>query len=265
MKDNKDKTRPVGMMDSGLGGISVLREAVRVLPQEDFIYYGDSKNVPYGTRTTEKVQELTFNVVEKLRQEYNIKAMVIACNTATSASIKALREHYTDMPIIGIEPALKPAVICSQGGRIIVMGTPMTMRLENYQRLMNMYKDEAEIVPLMCWGLAEYVEDGIKDHEGIKKYFDENLKPVLTEDTESIVLGCTHYPFLKKELRKYLGDKNINLIDGSRGTSSQLRRRLEEEGILRDEDHEGKVTFLNSSEDPRMIELSWQLLNMDLD
>ena len=265
MTENKDKTRPVGMMDSGLGGISVLKEAVRILPNEDFIYFGDSKNVPYGTRTTEKVKEMTFEIVEKLRREYNIKAMVIACNTATSASIKALRAYYTDMPIIGIEPALKPAVICNQGGRIIVMGTPMTMRLENYQRLMNLYKDEAEIVPLTCWGLAEFVEDGIRDHEGLKKFFDDNLKPVLSDNTESIVLGCTHYPFLKKELRNYFGDRNILLIDGSKGTSSQLKRRLEQEGILRDDDHKGQVTFLNSSDDPAMIDLSWKLLKMDLD
>ena len=109
MKEINLKARPVGMMDSGLGGISVLKEAVRLLPHEDFVYFGDSANVPYGTRTTEAVQKLTFNVVEKLRNEYDIKAMVIACNTATSASIKALRERYTDMPVIGIEPAGVPA------------------------------------------------------------------------------------------------------------------------------------------------------------
>ena len=265
MKEINLKARPVGMMDSGLGGISVLKEAVRLLPHEDFVYFGDSANVPYGTRTTEAVQELTFNVVEKLRNEYDIKAIVIACNTATSASIKALRERYTDMPVIGIEPAVKPAVVCNQGGRIIVMGTPMTIRLDNFNRLYNMYKGEAEIVPLACYGLAEYVEDGLKDHDGIMKYFDENLKPVLTDDTESIVLGCTHYPFLKKYLREYLGNRNILIIDGSKGTSSQLRRRMEEEGLLRDDDHEGVVTFLNSSDDPEMLELSEKLLRMPID
>ena len=259
---NKLKNRPIGFMDSGVGGLSVLREAVRVLPYEDFIYFGDSANAPYGTRTVKEIRELTSKAVEKL-MEYDIKALVVACNTATSAAISELRSRYKDMPVIGIEPAVKPAVVCSTGGRIIVMATPMTLRQRKFRELIKTYDTEADIVPLACEGLMEYVEQGISDKKGLMDYLDKTLGPYVTEDTESIVLGCTHYPFIIKEIKEYLGDRNIMLIDGSKGTSSQLKRKLEEKDLLRDQDHVGKVTILNSSEDPEMIKLSERLLQQN--
>ena len=256
----KDKTKPIGFMDSGVGGISVLREAVRVLPNEDFIYYGDSANAPYGTKSPKEIKELTFNAVDKL-MDRGIKALVVACNTATSSAIRDLRIRYSDMPVIGIEPAVKPAVVCSRGGRIIVMATPMTIAQRKFRDLVRTYENEADIVPLACEGLMEYVERGMEDEEELKNYLDEHLKPVLTDNTESIVLGCTHYPFIADEIRKYLGDDRIMLIDGSKGTSSQLKQRLADSGLLRDDGHKGGVTMLNSSDDPAMIDLSWRLFD----
>lgn len=253
------KKRPIGFMDSGVGGISVLKESVRVLPAEDFIYYGDSANAPYGTKTVKEIRDLTFKAVDRL-MEHDIKALVVACNTATSAAISEIRSKYRDIPVIGIEPAVKPAVVCSRGGRIIVMATPMTIRQKKFRELVKTYENEADIVPLACEGLMEYVERGIDDKEGLMDYLDRTLGPVLTDDTESIVLGCTHYPFIIDEIKEYLGDRNVVLIDGSKGTSSQLRHRLTEEGILRDEDRTGAVIILNSSEDPEMIKLSERLL-----
>ena len=260
--NEKLKNRPIGFMDSGVGGLSVLREAVRVLPNEDFIYFGDSANAPYGTKTVKEIRELTFKAVEKL-MEYDIKALVVACNTATSAAISELRAKYKDMPVIGIEPAVKPAVVCSRGGRIIVMATPMTLRQRKFRELIKTYDNEADIVPLACEGLMEYVEQGISDREGLKDYLDRTLGPYVTDNTESIVLGCTHYPFIIKEIREYLGDRNIVLIDGSKGTSSQLKRKLEENDLMRDENHSGAVTILNSSDDPEMIKLSERLLGQN--
>ncbi len=260
MTEKDMKTRPIGFMDSGVGGISVLREAVRVLPGEDFVYFGDSANAPYGTKSPSEIKELTFRAVDRL-MEYQIKALVVACNTATSAAIKDLRLKYPKMPIIGIEPAVKPAVVCSRGGRIIVMATPMTIIQPKFRELVNIYENEADIVPLACEGLMEFVEEGVSDKERLMEYFDETLGPVLSDDTESIVLGCTHYPFLIKELREYLGDRPIMLIDGSKGTSSQLKQRLADCDLLRDDDHKGEVTMLNSSEDEEMIRLSWRLFN----
>ncbi len=263
LSDNeKLKKRPIGFMDSGVGGLSVLREAVRVLPAEDFIYFGDSANAPYGTKTVKEIRDLTFKAVEKL-MDYDIKALVVACNTATSAAISDLRAKYKDIPVIGIEPAVKPAVVCSRGGRIIVMATPMTLRQRKFRELIKTYENEADIVPLACEGLMEYVENGVSDKEGLMTYLDKTLGPFVTGDTESIVLGCTHYPFIINEIKEYLGDRSIVLIDGSKGTSSQLKRRLEEKDLLRDPDHSGHVTILNSSDDPEMIELSKRLLEQN--
>ncbi len=140
------------------------------------------------------------------------------------------------------------------------MATPMTLRQRKFRELIKTYENEADIVPLACEGLMEYVEQGVTDKDGLMAYLDRALGPYVTDDTESIVLGCTHYPFIIKEIKEYLGDRNIVLIDGSKGTSSQLKRRLEEKDLLRDADHEGKVIILNSSENLGMIELSKRLL-----
>ena len=264
MRTMIDRSMPIGVMDSGVGGISVLKKAVEIMPYEDFIYYGDSLNAPYGTKSTEEIRDLTFAVVEKLRTT-GIKALCVACNTATAAAIKDLRAKYTDMPVIGIEPAVKPAALSTRGGTIIVMATPMTITQNKFNELLKIYDKDARIIPLPCEGLMEMVEHWSDDKAPLMKYFDEKLGPVLQDDTETIVLGCTHYPFIKKELREYLGDRDIALIDGAEGTAKQIRRRLEEEGLIRDKRHRGKVTMLNSSHDPAMIEISEKLFHMEID
>ena len=258
------KNLPIGFVDSGMGGLSVLKEAVRLMPNEDFLYYGDSANAPYGTKTTEEIRRLTFAVVEKLL-EMGIKGLAVACNTATGAAVRALRNTYPELPIVGIEPAVKPAVETNHGGRILVMATPMTIRQEKFHRLLEQYEDQAEIVPISCKGLMEFVEQGNLDGEFLDAYFEEHIGPFLTEDTESIVLGCTHYPFLKPQLRKYLGNREIKLIDGSFGTSRELKRRLAGKGLLREEERKGNITIMNSSKDKKMIDLSWKLLELDID
>ena len=237
---------PIGFMDSGLGGLSVLREAIKLMPKEDFIYYGDSLHAPYGVKPQAEIRDLTFAVVEKLL-DMGIKGLAVACNTATSAAVRLLRNTYPELPIVGIEPAVKPAVTESHGGRILVMATPMTLKQEKFQNLLAKYREQADIVPVQCDGLMEFAE---------------KLSPLLTDDTESIVLGCTHYPFLKKELRHFLGDRDIHLIDGSLGTSRELMRRLKVQGLLRTDDHKGKVRIMNSSGRQELIDLSLKLLNL---
>ena len=255
------KELPIGFMDSGLGGLSVLREAVKLMPNEDFIYYGDSANAPYGTKPPEVIRKLTFNVVDRLLKR-GIKGLAVACNTATSAAVRPLRERYPELPIVGIEPAVKPAAMNNHGGRVIVMATPMTIRQPKFNRLLDKYKDMAEFVPVECKGLMEYVEHGELDGADLDAYFEEHLKPYITEDTETIVLGCTHYPFLSPHLKEYLKNDNIRLIDGSYGTSMELKRQLKEKNLLRDEERKGTVTIENSSHDEKILELSKKLLNM---
>ncbi len=255
---------PIGFMDSGLGGLSVLREAVRIMPSEDFIYFGDSLNAPYGTKEQRVIRDLTFSVVENLLKQ-GIKGLAVACNTATSAAVRLLRETYPDLPIVGIEPAIKPAVDHSHGGTILVMATPMTIAQEKYQALLGQYQDQAHIVSVPCEGLMEFVESGRTEGEELDAYFKEHLRPYLSEDTETIVLGCTHYPFLRPQLRKFLKNRNIDLIDGSLGTSMELKRRLKVKNLLREEDRKGQVQIQNSTGKQDMIDRSYELLYLPME
>ncbi|MCD7949631.1 MAG: glutamate racemase [Erysipelotrichaceae bacterium] len=249
---------PIGFMDSGVGGISVLKSTIELLPHEDFLYYGDSLHAPYGTKGVDEIKQLTFNVVDYLLSK-GIKVLVVACNTATSAAINDLRNKYPNMPIVGIEPAIKPAVMANQGGRIIVMATPMTIKQDKFRHLLSQYNEQAEIVPLGCDHLMEFVEEGILSGEKLKAYFDEHLKPYITDNTETIVLGCTHYPFLYPYLKKYLHNDHIHIIDGSYGTAMELKRRLEAEDLL-NENQQGNIIIENSLESQDIIDLSWKLL-----
>ena len=165
---------PIGFMDSGLGGLSVLREAIKLMPKEDFIYYGDSLHAPYGVKPQAEIRDLTFAVVEKLL-DMGIKGLAVACNTATSAAVRLLRNTYPELPIVGIEPAVKPAVTESHGGRILVMATPMTLKQEKFQNLLAKYREQADIVPVQCDGLMEFVEHGNLDGQELDDYFTEKL------------------------------------------------------------------------------------------
>ncbi len=250
---------PIGFMDSGVGGISVLKSTIELLPHEDFLYYGDSLHAPYGTKSVDEIKQLTFNVVDYLLSK-GIKALVVACNTATSAAINDLRSQYPSMPIVGIEPAIKPAVMTNQGGRIIVMATPMTIKQDKFCQLLEKYHNDADIVSLGCDHLMEFVEEGILSGEQLKAYFDEHLKPYITDNTETIVLGCTHYPFLYPYLKKYLNNDHIHIIDGSYGTAMELKRRLEAADLLNSK-HQGNIIIENSLDSQKMIDLSWTLLH----
>jgi glutamate racemase len=240
-----NKEKPIGVFDSGVGGISVLKECLTVLPCEDFVYFGDSINAPYGTKSVTEVKELTFSAVDFLLTK-GVKAVVIACNTATSAAIDDLREKYMDIPIIGIEPALKPAVEASKGKSIIIMATPMTLSEKKFSNLMQQHNREVNIIPLPCAGLVELIENGIVEGDEIESYLKDKLKEYLHLDLGSIVLGCTHYPFIKNELIKVVGEKTI-IIDGSIGTVNQLRRQLSINALLSEKKTKGSVTIYNSA------------------
>ena len=253
-----NKEKPIGFFDSGVGGISVLKESLKILPNEDFVYFGDSINAPYGTKDVNEVKRLTFNAVDFLLDK-GVKVVVIACNTATSAAIDALRGKYKDIPIIGIEPALKPAVEISKGKSIIIMATPMTLAEKKFSNLMKQYNKEVNMICLPCAGLVELIESGIIEGDQIESYLKEKLKQFKHLDVASIVLGCTHYPFIKDELVKIVGDKTI-IIDGSVGTVNQLKRLLISNNILNEKKSKGIVTIYNSSENTNLIDLSYKLL-----
>lgn len=247
------RNHPIGVFDSGMGGISVLRELVKVMPHEDFIYYGDSANAPYGTKPTEVIRELTIRHVEELMQR-GAKGIVVACNTATSAAVAVLRKMYPELPLVGIEPAIKPAAVQKPGARIVVMATPMTIRQEKFHKLMACYEDQIRIVPLPCPGLMEFVERGDLEGEDLRTYLQELLGKVSEEPVDGIVLGCTHYPFVRKMIQEIAG-KEVTIYDGGPGTAREMRRRLAQKELLNPKQEKGNVIFFNSRDTKQEMEL----------
>lgn len=243
MSKTDKKQQPILVFDSGMGGISVLKELVVLLPEEDFLYFGDSKNAPYGMKSAEEVKELTCTHVESFYKQ-GIKALCVACNTATSAAVKTLRKQYPDMPLVGIEPALKPAVLSKERPSVLVMATPMTIREEKFQNLLLQYEDAADIIPLPCPGLMEFIEGNQFETPQFEQFLEQLLWDYRDSRCDAAVLGCTHYSFVKRQIQKALGEKT-KLFDGAFGTARELKRRIEQAGLCRQQ-HTGKVTFINS-------------------
>ena len=252
--------RPIGVLDSGLGGISVLRELVKLMPGENLIYYGDSANAPYGTRTPEEVIDLTKKDVEFLL-ERGAKAIVVACNTATSVAIKELRAAYEEvLPVIGIEPALKPAVKAKEHSKVVVMATPMTLSQTKFNSMMHIYEDDANIIKMPCPGLVEYIESGVLEGPVLDAYLEKQFAPYDKAEIDAVVLGCTHYPLIREVIQKHL--PGVFVYDGGFGTAKQTKRRLAERGLLSDRESGGKVEIFNSRNTEEILELSRRLLNM---
>lgn len=253
-----DRSAPIGFFDSGLGGISVLRETARLLPHENYLYFGDSLHAPYGVKPVDEVVELSASAVERLIAE-GVKAIVLACNTATSAAAATLRQRYPQLPIVGTEPALKPAVERYPGGRILVMATAMTLKEQKFLDLWDQFRDRAEILPAPCSGLVEFVEQGILEGDAVEQFLRERLRPFLYTPVDAVVLGCTHYPFLREPIRTVVG-QDTALFDSAGGVARQLRHRLEALDLINLQDRPGTMTFQNSLGGPEILALSKRLL-----
>lgn len=243
---------PIGVFDSGVGGISALQAMIRMLPREHFIYYGDTANAPYGTKETGEVIRCVRQVTERLNAR-NIKALVIACNTATGAAAYTLRRELT-IPVIGMEPALKPASEVRKNGDILVLATPLTLHQEKFNLLMEKYGEGALRVP--CTGLMELVEQ--EDWQGAKAYLEEVFALYDLKKVDAVVLGCTHYVFLKDMIRRMLPE-HIAITEGSEGTARQLKRVLARNHLLK-ESGEGLVE-LETSGSPEDLEKMRRLLD----
>lgn len=252
--NTKAEKQPIGVMDSGLGGLSVLKEIIKLMPNEDYVYFGDSANAPYGTRTAEDVYRLTKNVVEMFIDQYNVKAIVIACNTATSAAAARLREEY-DLPIIGLEPAIKPAAIDYPHGKIITMATELTLAGSKFENRVRELGSNAEIIKVPAPDLVEYVEHGELDSTNVKNYLHQILDDKLPVD--AVVLGCTHFPFVQAAIQEVVG-QDVAIYDGSNGAARQLKHQLEAIHKLLTASDQGTVNLNNS--DPSQIKLMEKLL-----
>lgn len=238
---------PIAVIDSGVGGISVLKELIKLMPNENYIYFGDNKNAPYGTKTADEVREITFHNVELMLKE-DAKAIVIACNTATGAAVKRLREKYPNFPIIGIEPAIKSSANYQEHSNVLVMATPLTLKQKKFIDLCDKFSDMVNIIKLPCPGLMEMVEEGKIYGEEIDEFLKELFSDLKTTKIDSVVLGCTHYPHVKSAIIKALG-KDVMIFDGGEGTARETKRKLKELDLLNSSDKGGNITYLSS--DPK--------------
>lgn len=220
-----DRNSPIGVFDSGVGGIGTLAALRRELPEERFLFYGDTANAPYGTKSREEVMGCVSRIMDHLLAQ-DVKAVVIACNTATAVAAAELRARYA-LPIIGIEPALKPAHEQRRGGSVLVLATPMTLKLEKFRALYERYGEGA--IPLPCPGLMELVEREADDEA--RRYLLELFAPYDLKQVDAVVLGCTHYVFLRPILQAFL-PATVKVLDGNEGTARQLRRVLTARELL---------------------------------
>ena len=246
----------IAVFDSGLGGISVLRHLLRLMPGERYLYFGDSANAPYGSRPTAEVRDLTLAAAERLMQEKPLKALVLACNTATAAAVKDLRRKYPELIVIGIEPALKVAADHYPGGRIGVMATEVTLREEKFDTLLHRFHENCSVTKIPMPGLVQLVEAGKTDSPEMEELLRTLLAPYIGK-LDAVVLGCTHYPLAAGAISRVLG-REVVLLEGGDGTARETRRRLAAAGLL--EEGSGELVMENSGGDPQMIARGYDLL-----
>lgn len=235
MNNNK-----IGIFDSGIGGVTVLKEILKILPNENYIYYSDSKNNPYGDKSDEEI----FNMCDKIVKEFikkECKAIVIACNTASAKAAKQLREKYPEEIIIAIEPAYKMVHDFAYENTTLVMATKGTIESEKFHKLYEKY-DNHKTYLMACKGLADIIEEG--NEEKIQKYLKENLSEYVGK-VENVVLGCTHYPLVQEQITQVLG--NVEFFNGAPNLAKHLKDILEENELISDSEIKGKVDFVDSS------------------
>jgi glutamate racemase len=221
--------RPIGIFDSGIGGLSVAREIRRALPHEHLLYVADSAWVPYGDRGDDEVRARTLAGGRWL-QERGAKVLVVACNTASGAALELLREHLT-IPVVGLEPAVKPAVAASRNGRVGVMATVGTLRSARYARLVENYANGSRVLSQPCPGLADLIEDGHLDDDLLRARLAEYAAPLTEAGVDTVVLGCTHYPFVREQIAAALGP-GVQIVDSGPAIARQAARVLREAGAL---------------------------------
>jgi len=250
--------RPIGFFDSGLGGLSVLRDAIALMPEENYLYYGDTAHAPYGGRSMEEIKEFTLRSVSYLTSE-NIKALVIACNTATSAAIDTLRAKL-DIPVIGMEPAIKPALLHAAHGKVLVMATPATVNFTKFHDLVEKYHGEDKIITLPCPDLATLIEKNVIEDCRLDQYLNELFIPFQNEPIDAVVLGCTHYVFIKDKIAAHF-PPSTQLFDGNAGTVNRLKSVLIEKNIKKPANApKGKVILNSSMADQYTMKLYSQFL-----
>lgn len=244
--DIMTKTSPIGVFDSGLGGLSVLRDIRALLPNEDYRYYADNAYCPYGLRSQAEIQERSIAVVGLLVAQ-GAKAIVVACNTASAMAINEIRAAYPHIPIIGLEPAVKPAVAMTKSGRVGVLATPRTAAGERLRWLIETYAGDVQVHTVAAAGLVELVEAGTLSGPEVVSTLQPMLDPMIEAGVDVVVLGCTHYPYLRDEISRYMGG-NVPVIDSGTAIARRVQTVLHSHDLLSPGVAEGSVTMMTSGD-----------------
>lgn len=245
---------PIGFFDSGLGGATVLKRAIEELPNEDFVFFADNGNAPYGNKSLEQIKQLSISCANFLTEK-NAKAIVIACNTATSASIKDIREIFK-IPVISMEPAIKPAVKWTENGKVLMMATKATCELERYIALKNKIDINNIVIDLPCIDLVETIEGN--NSQAVEDVISRLMKPFKGENIKSIVLGCTHYSIVEKQIKKCaqaIFGSELKIFDGTNGTIKQLIKVLRENNLLSENNSQNIEIYTSAKDKPKTIEM----------
>lgn len=252
----------IGVFDSGVGGLSILDEALRQLPEHDYIYLADSLHAPYGERSSEWIAARSLELCRYLSSQ-SCNAIVVACNTATAQAIAHIRSELSDIPIIGVEPGIKPAALQSSKGIVGVLATEATLKSDKFNALLETLPSSCRFVKQAGAGLVPLIESGQANSEETLELLAKHLEPIQDAGADTLVLGCTHYPFLRKSIRKLLGD-SINLIDTSEAVVRQLRRKLEHLNLVTLNQHHGNIKFISSKDGQALLSMSQELMQSDL-
>jgi glutamate racemase len=251
----------IGIFDSGIGGLSVLNHIRSLLPNENLIYVSDRAHLPYGDKDKEFILERSRTITQFLISR-RVKAVVIACNTATAAAVKALRESY-QLPIVGMEPGVKPAILQSQSGMVGVLATHGTLNSHKFKTLVDDHAEGSEIIISPCHGWVETIEQNGHDHQATRLIVSQQLQPILDHGVDTLVLGCTHYPFVKKMIADKAGP-SISIIDTGPAVAKQLQRQLSAHDLLSNSEESGREEFWCSAPPNQTQKRIERLLNVSV-
>lgn len=235
---------PIGVFDSGVGGLSVLRAIREQMPNESVLYFGDQGHIPYGPRPMEQIRNFSEAITNFLLAQ-RAKIIVVACNTASAAALKHLRERFPDIQFVGMEPAVKPAAEQTQTGNVGVLATPTTFQGALYSSVVERFANGVELLQNTCPGLVQQIEQGYLDGEETRKILEDALLPMLEKNIDTIVLGCTHYPFVIPLIQRIVGDK-VRVIDPAPAVARQVKRLLEAGEMRNDSKSSGEVRYYTS-------------------
>ncbi|WP_371377467.1 glutamate racemase [Thalassotalea aquiviva] len=234
------KTAPIGVFDSGVGGLSILKGITQILPNEDVLYVGDTKWSPYGNKSLDFIEQRAIAICQFFIHQ-GVKAIVVACNTATVSVVRVLREVF-DVPIIGVEPAIKPASLSTKTGHVGVLATTATLASRSFNNLLDNHRHAASFHCVACVGLANVIEQGNVDSPETRQMLQQYLQAFEQYPVDSVVLGCTHYPFIKPLLQQLLPE-HVQIFDTAEPVANQLKRRLEQEQLLTEKTMLGQISF----------------------